>query len=348
MTKQESQIHSGNVSRWFLITMAVSFLALFLVVPLALILTEAFKRGWNVYCQSLTDRYTLSAIGLTLFVTVIVVPLNTIFGVAAAWCIAKFRFRGRQLLMTLIDIPYSVSPVISGLIFILLFGRQGWFGNWLAAHHISIIFAFPGIVLATLFVTFPIVAKELIPLMESQGNEEEEAARLLGATGWQTFRYVTLPNIRWGLLYGVLLCNSRALGEFGAVAVVSGSLRGETTTMPLHIEILYNEYQITAAFSVASLLTLTAIITLAIKSFLEWKQNRARTTQLVYDVDVLENSDTQPTPSVVSEHFSEASPTLSIRASTDHVPPSNDRGFSPPRPTPPYRDRSQGVGEDEH
>ncbi|MDD3470511.1 MAG: sulfate ABC transporter permease subunit CysW [Thermoguttaceae bacterium] len=339
--KQESRIHSENTTQWLLITVAVGFLALFLVVPLALILTEAFKRGWSVYHQSLTDPYTLSAIGLTFFVTVIVVPLNTIFGIAAAWCIAKFRFRGRQLLMTLIDIPYSVSPVISGLIFILLFGRQGWFGDWLAAHHISIIFAFPGIVLATLFVTFPMVAKELIPLMESQGNEEEEAARLLGATGWQTFRYVTLPNIRWGLLYGILLCNSRALGEFGAVAVVSGSLRGETTTIPLHIEILYNEYQITAAFSVASLLTLTAIITLIIKSFLEWKQNRTLTMLPVYDMEVPEIHYSQPAMPVVSDFLHEKSP-------MNHVQPTDRRDSLPLPSTIPYRGRSQGVGENEY
>ena len=265
----------GNVGRLTLIAVAIGFLTMFLVVPLVLIFTEAFERGWGAYVRSLTDAATLAAIRLTLLVTAIVVPLNTFFGVAAAWCITRFRFRGRQLLITLIDLPYSVSPVISGLIFILLFGRQGWLGDWLAQRNISIIFAFPGIVLATLFVTFPFVARELIPLMESQGSEEEEAAILLGASGFQTFMRVTLPNIRWGLLYGILLCSGRALGEFGAVVVVSGALRGETVTVPLHIETLYNEYQITAAFAVASLLTLLALVTLVLNGFFEWKQHRA-------------------------------------------------------------------------
>lgn len=258
-----------------LIALAIGFLTIFLIVPLMLIFTEALRRGWGVYTRSLTDPCTVAAIQLTLLVVAIVVPLNTFFGIVAAWAVARFRFRGRQLLVTLIDLPYSVSPVISGLIFILLFGRQGWLGDWLAQRNISIIFAFPGIVLATLFVTFPFVARELIPLMESQGNDEEEAAILLGASGLQTFWYVTLPNIRWGLLYGVLLCTGRALGEFGAVVVVSGAIRGETMTMPLQIETLYNEYQITAAFAVASLLTFMALVTLVTRVFFEWKQKRA-------------------------------------------------------------------------
>ncbi|MDO4558743.1 MAG: sulfate ABC transporter permease subunit CysW, partial [Planctomycetia bacterium] len=275
MSRNTDTYREGRWIRRSLIALAMGFLTVFLVVPLVLIFAEAMRRGWGVYAKSLTDPCTVSAIGLTLLVVVIVVPLNTFFGVVAAWCVARFRFRGRQLLITLIDLPYSVSPVISGLIFILLFGRQGWLGDWLTQRNISIIFAFPGIVLATLFVTFPFVARELIPLMESQGNEEEEAAILLGASGIQTFLYVTLPNIRWGLLYGVLLCTGRALGEFGAVVVVSGSIRGETMTMPLQIETLYSEYQITAAFAVASLLTLMALVTLVTRVFFEWRQKRA-------------------------------------------------------------------------
>jgi sulfate transport system permease protein len=261
--------------RWLLLSLALGFLALFLVLPLLVVLYQAFATGLAAYAASLVDADALSAIRLTLLAAGIAVPLNLVFGVAAAWAIAKFRFRGRSLLITLIDLPFAVSPVISGLIYVLLFGAQGWFGPWLDAHDFKIIFAVPGIVLATIFVTFPYVARELIPLMEEQGTEDEEAAMTLGASGWQTFRRVTLPNIKWGLLYGVLLCNARAMGEFGAVSVVSGHIRGLTNTMPLHIEILYNEYNYVAAFAVASLLALLALVTLAAKSWLEWRLRRS-------------------------------------------------------------------------
>jgi sulfate transport system permease protein len=264
-----------RVVRWLLLGVALSFLALFLVLPLAVVLYQAFAKGAAAYVASLVDADARSAIGLTLLAAGIAVPLNLVFGVAAAWGIAKFRFRGRSLLITLIDLPFAVSPVISGLIYVLLFGAQGWLGPWLEARDFKIIFAVPGIVLATVFVTFPFVARELIPLMEEQGTENEEAAITLGASGWQTFWRVTLPNIRWGLLYGVLLCNARAMGEFGAVSVVSGHIRGLTNTMPLHIEILYNEYNYVAAFAVASLLALLALVTLAAKSWLEWRLRRS-------------------------------------------------------------------------
>jgi sulfate transport system permease protein len=257
--------------RWLLIGVAIGFLGLFLVVPLLAVFVQAFSSGWSVYWESLTDRDARSAIWLTLLVALIVVPINTVFGVIAAWAIAKFQFVGKSFLTTLIDLPYSISPVISGLIFVLIFGRQGWCGPWLEAHDFPIIFALPGIVLATLFITFPFVARELIPLMQAQGTEEEEAARVLGASGLQMFWRVTLPNIKWGLLYGVILCNARAMGEFGAVSVVSGHIRGETNTMPLHVEQLYNEYNVTAAFAVASLLACLALITLVLKSVLQWK-----------------------------------------------------------------------------
>jgi sulfate transport system permease protein len=257
--------------RYLLIGVTLVFLMLFLAVPLAAVFWQALERGWGVYVQSLYDTDALSAIRLTLLIALIVVPINTVFGVMAAWAIAKFQFAGKSLLITLIDLPYSVSPVIAGLIFVLLFGRQGWFGPWLEAHDIRIIFATSGIVLATLFVTFPFVARELIPLMQAQGTEEEEAARVLGAGGLQTFWRVTLPNIKWGLLYGVILCNARTMGEFGAVSVVSGHIRGETNTMPLHVEVLYNEYNLTAAFAVASLLAMLALVTLVLKSVLQWK-----------------------------------------------------------------------------
>ncbi|HEU4587101.1 MAG TPA: sulfate ABC transporter permease subunit CysW [Gemmatimonadales bacterium] len=261
--------------RWLLVSVALGFLALFLVLPLLVVLFQAFAKGLAAYAASLVEPDALSAIRLTLLAAGIAVPLNLVFGVAAAWAIAKFRFRGRNLLITLIDLPFAVSPVISGLIYVLLFGAQGWFGPWLDAHDFKIIFAVPGIVLATIFVTFPFVARELIPLMEEQGTEDEEAAITLGASGWQAFRRVTLPNIKWGLLYGVLLCNARAMGEFGAVSVVSGHIRGVTNTMPLHIEILYNEYNYVAAFAVASLLALLALLTLAAKSWLEWRLRRS-------------------------------------------------------------------------
>jgi sulfate transport system permease protein len=255
--------------RRVLIGAALAFLALFLFVPLFTVFAEALKKGWSVYLAAITDDDALSAVRLTFIAAAIAVPLNLVFGIAAAWCIAKFDFRGRNLLLTLIDLPFSVSPVIAGLIYVLVFGLQGWLGGWLREHDLKIIFAVPGIVLATVFVTFPFVARELIPLMQAQGVEQEEAARVLGAGGWQIFRRVTLPNVKWALLYGVILCNARAMGEFGAVSVVSGHVRGQTNTMPLHIEILYNEYQFAAAFAVASLLAALALVTLVLKYFVE-------------------------------------------------------------------------------
>lgn len=254
-----------------LILVALAFLTVFLFVPLAAVFSEALRKGVDAYFAAFDDPDAYSAIKLTLIAAAIAVPLNLVFGVAAAWAIAKFEFRGKSLLITFIDLPFAVSPVISGLIYVLLFGMQGWFGPWLIEHDVRILFAVPGIVLATIFVTFPFVARELIPLMQAQGVEEEEAAISLGASGWQAFRRVTLPNIKWGLLYGVILCNARAMGEFGAVSVVSGHIRGLTNTMPLHVEILYNEYNFVAAFAVASLLALLALVTLALKSFIEWK-----------------------------------------------------------------------------
>ena len=259
-----------------LIAVALIFLTLFLFIPLAAVFTEALKKGWEVYVEAVIDADALSAIKLTLIAAAISVPLNLVFGVAAAWAIAKFEFRGKSILLTLIDLPFSISPVIAGLMYVLVFGASGWFGPWLAEHDIKILFAVPGIVLATVFITFPFVARELIPLMQQQGTEEEEAALVLGASGWSTFWRVTLPNIKWGLLYGVILCNARAMGEFGAVSVVSGHIRGETNTMPLQVEILYNEYNFTAAFAIASLLALLALVTLAIKSFIEWRLHAAR------------------------------------------------------------------------
>jgi sulfate transport system permease protein len=255
--------------RRLIITISLVFFASCLFLPLLLVFVEGFKQGLAVYVQALIDPYTLSAVKLTLWVAAIVVPLNVIFGVAAAWLITKFRFRGKAILTTLIDLPFSVSPVIAGLMMVLVFGAQGWFGDWLRAHDIKVIFSVTGIALATVFITFPFVARELIPLMESQGIEEEEAATVLGASGWQTFWHVTLPNIKWALLYGVILCNARAMGEFGAVSVVSGHIRGETNTLPLHVEILYNEYAFSAAFAVASLLAFLALITLVIKTWVE-------------------------------------------------------------------------------
>jgi sulfate transport system permease protein len=251
---------------------AIAFLGLFIGLPLVMVFAQALARGWSAYVEALTDPVALKAIQLTLLTAAIAVPVNLVFGVIAAWSIAKFSFRGKSFLITLIDLPFSVSPVIAGLIYVLLFGLQGWLGPWLKEHDIKIIFAIPGIVLATMFVTFPFVAREIIPLMEEQGTEDEEAALSLGASGLQTFFRVTLPNIRWGLLYGILLCNARAMGEFGAVSVVSGHIRGLTNTMPLHIEILYNEYNFTAAFAVASLLAMLALLTLVAQSMLEWKR----------------------------------------------------------------------------
>jgi sulfate transport system permease protein len=257
-----------------LIVTSLSFLTLVLFVPLVAIFGEALRKGLFVYLASFTDAHALAAIRLTLFTAAICVPLNLVFGLAAAWAITKFQFPCKSVLITLIDLPFAVSPVISGLVFVLLFGMQGWLGPWLASHNIQVIFAAPGIVLTTLFVTFPFVARELIPLMQEQGSDEELAAVSLGASGWQTFWRVTLPNVKWALLYGVILCNARAMGEFGAVSVVSGHIRGKTNTMPLHVEILYNEYNFVAAFAVASLLALLALVTLAAKSVVEWRVHR--------------------------------------------------------------------------
>jgi sulfate transport system permease protein len=268
--------------RYTLIGLALGFIFLFLVLPLAAVFTEALRKGLGAYLDALKEPDAWSAIRLTLIATAIAVPLNLVFGVAAAWAIAKYEFPGKAFLTTLVDLPFSVSPVVAGLIYVLIFGAQGWFGPWLQAHDIKIVFAVPGIVLATVFVTFPFIARELIPLMQAQGNEEEQAAIVLGATGWQTFWYVTLPNIKWGLIYGVILCNARAMGEFGAVSVVSGHIRGQTNTLPLHVEILYNEYQSVAAFAVASLLALLAVVTLVIKSVVEWRH--ARDMQAVADL----------------------------------------------------------------
>ncbi|CAG4882603.1 sulfate/thiosulfate transporter subunit; membrane component of ABC superfamily [Georgfuchsia toluolica] len=257
--------------KWTLIAISLAFFGFFLLLPLFAIFAEALRKGWDVYFAALLEPDALSAIKLTLIAAAIAVPINLVFGLTAAWSIAKFQFRGKQFLITLIDLPFSVSPVVAGLIYVLIFGAQGWVGPWLIDHDIKILFAVPGIVLATTFVTFPFIARELIPLMEAQGKDEEEASVVLGASGLQTFWYVTLPNIKWGLIYGVILCNARAMGEFGAVSVVSGHIRGETNTMPLHVEILYNEYQFAAAFVMASLLALLALVTLAVKTFVEWQ-----------------------------------------------------------------------------
>ncbi|NHC04151.1 sulfate ABC transporter permease subunit CysW [Acinetobacter sp. 187] len=255
-----------------LIIIAMIFFMSCLILPLVLVFVEAFKQGVGVYVNALINPDTLSAVKLTLLTAVIAVPMNVVFGVAAAWCVAKFNFRGKSILTTIIDMPFSVSPVIAGLMLVLIFGTQGWMGNWLMDHDIKVLYAVPAIVLATVFITVPFVARELIPLMEAQGTEEEEAAIVLGASGWQTFWKVTLPNIKWGLIYGVILCNARAMGEFGAVSVVSGHIRGETNTLPLHVEILYNEYTFSAAFAVSSLLALLAIVTLILKSWVEIRQ----------------------------------------------------------------------------
>jgi sulfate transport system permease protein len=263
--------HDPAWVRWTLIALALGFLGFFLFLPLAAVFAEALRDGIGTYLASFRDPDALAAIRLTLLTAAIAVPANLIFGVAAAWAIAKFQFRGKSLLSTLIDLPFAVSPVIAGLIYVLVFGGRGWFGSWFIDHNIQIIFAVPGIVLVTIFVTFPFVARELIPLMQAQGNDEEYAAVMLGASGWRTFWRVTLPNIKWALLYGVILCNARAMGEFGAVSVVSGHIRGETNTMPLHVEILYNEYNFVAAFAVASLLTFLALVTLILKTLVEWR-----------------------------------------------------------------------------
>ncbi|MCS0670321.1 sulfate ABC transporter permease subunit CysW [Cytobacillus firmus] len=262
--------------KWLLISIALSFLGLFLILPLVTVFVQAFEKGFAVYLEAITNPEALSAIKLTLMVAIIAVPLNAVFGIMAAWAITKFHFKGKNLLITLIDLPFAVSPVIAGLIFVLLFGSQGIFGEWLFERDIKIIFALPGIVLATIFVTIPFIARELIPLMQAQGTAEEEASITLGAGGWRTFWHVTLPNIKWALLYGMILCNARAIGEFGGVSVVSGHIRGLTNTMPLHIEILYGEYQFAAAFAVASLMSIMAIFTLIIKNILEWHGKNRR------------------------------------------------------------------------
>jgi sulfate transport system permease protein len=276
LTARNSQIvrHDPPLVRWGLTLLALVAMGIFIILPLLAVFVQAFQKGVAAYLTAIEDPNTLSAIKLSLLTVGITVPLNVAFGVAAAWAVTKFNFKGKNVLVTLIDIPFGVSPVIAGLIFVLMFGAQGWFGPWLSDHDIHIIFAVPGIVLATTFVTFPFVARELIPLMESQGTEEEEAALVLGARGWQMFFRITLPNIKWGLLYGVVLCTARALGEFGAVSVVSGHIRGETNTLPLHVEILYNEYNYSGAFAVASLLSVVAVIALAAKKFLERKTGR--------------------------------------------------------------------------
>jgi sulfate transport system permease protein len=268
--------HDPVWMRWLLTAVALGFLACFLLLPLAAVFAEAFRRGVGAYFASFADKNAISAIKLTLTTALLAIPANLVFGVAASWAIAKFDFRGKSLLTTLIDLPFAVSPVISGMIYLLVFGLQGWAGEWLMDHNLQIVFAVPGIVLATIFVTFPFVARELIPLMQAQGCDEEYAAITLGASGWQTFWRVTLPNIKWGLFYGVILCNARAMGEFGAVSVVSGHIRGRTNTMPLHVEILYNEYNFVAAFAVASLLALLGIVTIVLKAIVEWQHARSR------------------------------------------------------------------------
>jgi sulfate/thiosulfate transport system permease protein len=264
-------LRESRAAKALLIMAAIAYISVMLLLPLGAVLFEALRHGWNAWWDAVNQADARTSIKLTLLVAAISVPLNTTFGIAAAWAITKFHFRGKTALIALIELPFSVSPVVSGLVFVLLFGAHGWFGPWLEAHDIRIIFALPGLVLATLFVTFPFVARQLIPLMSAHGRDHEEAALTLGASGWQTFRRVTLPNIRWGLLYGVLLCNARAMGEFGAVSVVSGHIRGETNTMPLQVEALYNDYNFVAAFAVASLLALLALVTLALKSALEWR-----------------------------------------------------------------------------
>ena len=275
-TVHQSTLDDPKWVRWSLITIALGFIILFLCVPLLLVIIQAFSKGFTAYFSALNQHDMLAAMRLTLLTALITVPLNTIFGVAAAWAITRFDFRGKDFLITLIDLPFSVSPVISGLIFVLMFGAQGWLGHWLMVNDIKIIFAVPGIVLATLFITFPFVARQLIPLMQEMGSEEEEAALSLGASGWKMFFFITLPNIKWALLYGVLLCNARAMGEFGAVSVVSGHIRGLTNTLPLHVEVSYNEYDSVSAFAGASILAGLAIMTLILKTLLEWKQQSSR------------------------------------------------------------------------
>ncbi|MCI0615840.1 sulfate ABC transporter permease subunit CysW [bacterium] len=273
---EEVQMTEPRAVRLLLILIAFVFLGIFLLLPLTSVFVEAFKKGWRLYASAITEPVAVAAIKLTLITAAIAVTSNMIFGIAAAWAISKFDFRGKSVLITLIDLPFAVSPVISGMVFVLLFGMQGWLGPWLNQHDIKIVFAVPGVVLATMFVTFPFVARELIPLMQAQGKEAEEAALVIGASGWQTFLKITLPNIKWGLLYSLIQCNARAMGEFGAVSVVSGHIRGKTNTLPLHIEILYNEYNFTAAFAVASLLTFLAVVTLVLKKLLSLKVSSKR------------------------------------------------------------------------
>ena len=274
VNRVKSTLGLASFRKWILITIALGFLGLFILIPLLSVFSEALKKGIKLYFLALTEPDALSAIKLTLITAAVAVPINTIFGVIAAWGITKFNFKGKNILITLIDIPFAVSPVIAGLVFVLLFGSRGLLGPFVEAHNIKILFAVPGIILATIFITFPFVVRELIPIMQEQGSDEEQAAITLGANGWQTFFKITLPNIKWGLLYGVILCNARAMGEFGAVSVVSGHIRGLTNTIPLHVEILYNEYNFTAAFGVASLLAMLALLTLVLKSFVEWKSQR--------------------------------------------------------------------------
>lgn len=288
--KSQRGTEESPLAKWTLITIAMLFCLVFLLLPLANVFVQALSKGWSVYVQSLTHPDSWAAIKLTLLVAAIAVPLNVIFGLAASWAIAKFEFRGKALLITLIDLPFSVSPVVAGLMFVVLFGLQGYLGSWLQEHDIKIIFAVPGIVLATVFITFPFVARELIPIMQATGTDQEQAALTLGANGWQTFWHVTLPSVKWGLVYGIILCNARAMGEFGAVSVVSGHITGETDTMPLRVEKLYNEYQGEAAFAIASLLALLALVTLGIKTYLEWRQHREY--ELAQQSAAAESSDT--------------------------------------------------------
>ncbi|MDQ2187097.1 sulfate ABC transporter permease subunit CysW [Alcaligenaceae bacterium A4P071] len=282
-TSRPAHLTEPTWVRVLLLTIGLGFLGVCLLLPLVLVFTEAFRKGWQLYVEAITEPDALSAIRLTLWVAAIALPLNLVFGIAAAWAVTKFQFRGKQFLITLIDLPFSVSPVVAGLIFVMVFGQQGWLGPWLESHGLRVVFAVPGVVLATLFVTFPFVARELIPLMQAQGSEEEQAALTLGASGWQIFWRVTLPNVKWGLLYGAILSNARAMGEFGAVAVVSGGIRGLTNTMTLHTEILYNEYMFSAAFAVASLLALLALFTLVAKSLVEWRHARLMRAAAVTD-----------------------------------------------------------------
>jgi sulfate transport system permease protein len=283
--KSRRGTEESPLAKWTLISLALVFVVLFLVLPLANVFAEAFRKGVPTYFKALSDADTWASIRLTLFITAIVVPLNAVFGLSAAWAVTKFSFRGKPLLLTLIDLPFAVSPVVAGVMLIMLFGAQGWLGPWLKEHDLQIVFALPGMILATLFVTFPFVARELIPLMQSQGSDQEQAALTLGANGWQTFWHVTLPSVKWGLIYGIILTNARAMGEFGAVFVVSGRVSGQTETMPLRVEKLYSEYNGTAAFTVASLLAMLALVTLLLKSWLEWRQHREeqRAQQAVND-----------------------------------------------------------------